>query len=487
MIHNTYYEVRLQKVEELNKLQGTAYIDSFQKDYSCEKAKLLPADTKLSIAGRVILKRDMGKLTFLHIQDVTGSYQIALKRDITPNYKEYVKLIDNGDHLGVSGTTFFTMKGEPTLQAEKCVILTKGLHSLPDKVEGLKDGEAKARRRYLDLISNEDSRKRFSARLGFIADLKKQMLETGFLEVETPILQSQASGANAKPFKTHHNSLDMDMYLRIAPETYLKRLIAAGYDKIFEVGKLFRNEGIDPSHLQEFTNIEWYAAYWNWENNKTFTKNLLDKLIRYVQTQYYGNHSNHFHYQGTLIDFSSWSERTYGSLLREHAGIDLIVPGGEIAYAAIVEQVKEKNLPIDVSHYPDYYSLVESIYKKLVRPKLINPTIITHYPSDMAPLARSNDKNSGVVDMFQVVINGWEVVKAYSELVDPVEQRKRLEAQVKDKEGMPIEEDFIECMEYGIPPTSGGAIGIDRMVTLLTDSANVRDVVYFPFLKTEAV
>jgi len=362
------------------------------------------------------------------------------------------------------------------------MLLSKGLRPLPEKFHGLQDPEMKARFRFLDLIMNEDTRKRFEVRHKVIHFIRTFLVENNFVEVETPVLQSISSGASARPFVTHHNALDIPLYLRIAPETYLKRLIAGGYDKVFELAKCFRNEGIDPSHLQEFTMLEFYAAYWNYRDNMRFIQSLIQNMLQKVLgTQV-------IEYQGQKLDFSGeWKEYTYRELVLEYSGIDLDeVRTLEDLRAAI----KAKNLTTDVplEKYVGYGSLVDALYKKVCRPHLIQPCFLTKHPEELVPLARKADEDPRKLDLFQVLVNGWEIVKAYSELVDPVEQRRRLEEQAElaqkgDEEAMAMEEDFILAMEYGMPPISGLGLGIERIVALLTDSVNIRDVIFFPSLK----
>jgi lysyl-tRNA synthetase class 2 len=483
-----YFEVRRQKLAAWAQRQ-IPYIGRFEKTHSCrEIASMDDGVGQLQTAGRLMSMRVMGKLCFANLQDESGRLQLALKSDVlgAEDFKFFMKNLDIGDHIGVLGETFTTMKGEKTLTVQKLTLLSKGLRPLPEKWHGLQDAELKSRYRYLDLIMNPETREKFRIRHNIIKEMRGFLDRHGFVEVETPILQAASSGAAARPFQTHHNALDISLFLRIAPETYLKRLIAGGYERVYEMGRCFRNEGIDPSHLQEFTMLEFYAAYWNYRDNMRFIRELIQETIQHTLG------TLKFTYQGQELDFSGdWKEISYRDLILEHAGIDILKT---LSFEDLKAAVVAKNLDLPVQKYVGKGSLMDALYKKYCRPHLIDPVFLTLHPSELVPLARRSDEDPQLLDMFQVVVNGWEIVKAYSELVDPVEQKNRLLEQADlaakgDEEAMMMEEDFVLAMEYGMPPISGLGLGIERFVALLTDSPNIRDVIYFPSLKppTEAV
>jgi lysyl-tRNA synthetase class 2 len=381
---------------------------------------------------------------------------------------------------------FTTRTEEKTIVVRGWTLLAKALRPLPEKFHGITDKEQKYRKRYLDLISSRESVARFQVRNTFINSLRAYLNTHKFVEIDTPVLINKASGALAKPFKTHYNALDIDVYLRIAPETYLKRAIAGGYNRVYEFARCFRNEGIDPSHLPDFTMLEYYAAYWNYQDNMAFTEN----LIKAVVNETIG--SLQFTYQDTAIDLDGvWERKSFRELILQDCGIDLTQFSDKAALVAAIEQkgivierdIKEPGI--------GYGTLVDLLYKKVSRPRLINPTFLTEHPLDISPLARKNDTNPAIVDRFQLVINGWEVVNAYSELIDPIDQTARFASQLKarekgDMEAMETDEDFLTCMEYGMPPMSGWGMGIDRFVALLTDTEHLRDVVLFPLLRPDA-
>jgi lysyl-tRNA synthetase class 2 len=426
--------------------------------------------------------RVMGKLSFAQLQDVTGKMQICFQQDVLEkeNYKFYTKKFDIGDHIGVEGSIFTTQKGEKTLKVTKATLLSKNIKPLPEKFHGLQDPELKARYRFLDLIMSQETKDRFKLRHEMIKFIREYLNENDFLEVDTPILQIKSSGASARPFETHHNALNMPLYMRIAPETYLKRLVAGGYERVYELGKCFRNEGIDASHLQEFMMLEWYAAYWDYRDNMHFVKDLIQKMVHKLTGGY------EIEYQGVKLDFSGeWQEITYRDLVFEYTKVDLHKIE---TFEQLKAEIKDKGLDMPLDKYVGLGALIDGLYKKFCRPHLKGPMFVTKHHPELVPLARVSDENPLELDMFQVLINSWEVVKAYSELVDPIEQEKRLLDQLElakkgDDEAMMMEEDFIMAMEYGMPPMSGLGLGIERMIALITDSPNIRDVIYFPSLK----
>ncbi|MCX7619725.1 MAG: lysine--tRNA ligase [Acidimicrobiales bacterium] len=456
----------------------------FEVDTLAAEASEKPDGETVRLAGRVMLWRPMGGIAFGQLQDRSGRVQFSFDKKAlgADTFKQWTKAISIGDFIGIEGSTWTTQKGEKTVAVSSMTVLNKALRPMPDKWQGIHDPDLRYRKRYLDLLSNEQSRQRFLLRTKVIAFIRRFLDEAGFVEVETPILQAAASGAAARPFVTHHNALDRDFYLRISPETYLKRVVAGGFERVYELGRNFRNEGIDSSHLQEFTMLEWYAAYWDYRDNMRFVR----KLIQATFDEILGTRSVSF--EGITLDFGGdWPEIDYRTAVRDATGIDLREVRDVNALKAAIEDaglLSEEEADRQVS----YAGLVDLLYKRTVRPGLIQPCFLVHHPVELVPLARRNDDDPTILDMFQVVVNGWEIVKAYSELVDPIDQRARLEEQVAlreqgDDETMMMEEDFLECMEHGMPPMSGLGLGIDRFVALLTDAPTLRDVVLFPQLR----
>ncbi|MGH3853806.1 MAG: lysine--tRNA ligase [Pseudonocardiaceae bacterium] len=436
--------------------------------------------TTVRLAGRVMLWRRMGGLVFGTLQDRGGRVQFSLSRNDLGEelFKEWSRAVKVGDFVGIAGSLYTTRRGEPTVAVSELTVLNRTVRALPDKWQGLSHVEARYRRRYLDLLVNADSRDRFRTRAKIIQRIRRFLDDNDFLEVETPILQEAASGAAARPFVTRHNALGEDFYLRISPETLLKRVVVGSLDRVYELGRNFRNEGMDSAHLQEFTMLEWYAGYWDYRDNMTFIRELILAVLDDVlgtRTVTYGS---------VKLDFGAdWPELDYRTEIARRTGIDLAVVRDLPTLRKHVTK-----LGLDVEEAVSYAGLVDLLYKKTVRPELIQPCFLVHHPAELAPLARRSDADPTRLDMFQVVVNGWEIVKAYSELIDPAEQRLRLEEQAElreagDDETMMMEEDFIEAMEYGMPPMSGLGLGIDRFVALLTDAATLREVVLFPAMR----
>jgi lysyl-tRNA synthetase, class II len=385
-----------------------------------------------------------------------------------------------GDIVGVDGVRWTTRKGEPTVRVKSFEVLQRTRTGFPDKWTGVTDVETRYRKRYLELALDPDARRRFLRRTWIVDAVRELMSEHDVLEVETPVLQPQASGASARPFVTHHNALDVDFYLRIAPETYLKRLVAGQFDRVYEIAKCFRNEGLDPSHLQEFTMLEWYCAYWDHTDNMRFTQ----ELLRRAAVAATG--STTVTYQGQELDFGGeWPEVDYRTAVREATGIDLAAVRDVHALARAMD---DAGIDVPEAERVSYARLADSLYKRTVRPMLIEPCFLVGHPKEMVPLAVRNAEDPDKLDMFQVVANGWELAKGYSELVDPDEQRARLLEQAggDDEEAMALEEDFIEAMEFGMAPMSGVGVGIDRLTALLTDAPSVRDVVLFPQMRSRS-
>lgn len=480
-------KVRIEKVERIREIVNP-YPEKYEKTHSLREAKnLADGMTDVRIAGRIIFARKMGKLSFVRIRDLEGDMQLEFKIDEVgaENYEFFKKLIDIGDFVGAEGEIFTTQTGEKTLRVKNFTFLGKALRPLPEKFHGLTDTEIKYRERYVDLIMNEETRKVFLGRSKLYAYIHKFLGENGFLEVETPILQTAVCGASAKPFYTHHNALDMDCNLRIAPETYLKQCIAAGFDRVYEVAKCFRNEGMDTEHLQEFTQVEWYASYWNFEDNikfyQKFIQGLLMELIGTTKIEY----------QGHTLDFgeNGWHRINYVEELTKKLGFDFLSIEDP-------QELKEKIVAQglftieDLADYKSLSQIIDFSYKKLIRANIMEPTIIYNYPAVLIPLARRNDHDARIIDVFQVLAAGTELCKAYSELVDPVVQRKTFADQLKakeqgDDETMEIDEDFLLAMEQGMPPISGLGFGIDRLMMLIFNQPSIRDVVLFPMMKSK--
>ena len=479
--------VRREKLEEIRKVCNP-YPEKYVKTHSLEDAKLLEdGTTDVRIAGRIIFARKMGKLSFVRIRDLKGDMQLEFKIDVVgeERYDFFKKLIDTGDFIGTEGEIFTTQTGEKTLRVHSFEFLGKALRPLPEKFHGLVDTELKYRQRYVDLITNEESRKVFLGRSKFYAFLHKFLADNGFLQVETPIIQTAVCGASAKPFYTHHNALDLDCNLRIAPETFLKQCIAGGFDRVYEVAKCFRNEGMDSEHLQEFTQVEWYASYWNYEDNiKFYTKFIKSLLMELVGT-------TTIEYQDQVLDFGKeeWDKINYCEAMTEVFGFDFLSINEPSELKA---KIIEAGLftEADLADYKSLSQIIDFVYKKKIRANIVDPTIIYNYPSVLIPLARRNDADPRRIDVFQVVAAGTELCKAYSELVNPIQQREAFEGQLRakaqgDDETMDLDEDFLLAMEQGMPPISGLGFGIDRLMMLIYNVPSVRDVVLFPIMKPE--
>jgi lysyl-tRNA synthetase class 2 len=481
---------RLEKVKKLRQLGRNPYAERFVRTGSLVSVSKLAEGKPAKIAGRVVLFRDMGKLTFATLQDESGRLQIAFKEENigSDEYKLMLKLIDLGDFIGVSGERFNTKKGEPTVLVKDWAILSKALRQPPEKWHGLSDRETAYRQRYLDLMSNRETLDRMRFRSDFIKALREFYWEHDFTEVEIPVLVNSPSGALAKPFTTHHDTLDLDVFLRIALETHQKECLVGGFDRTFSVGPVFRNEGMDPSHLQEFTISEHYAAYWNFEDNMQFTEKMLSTLLRKTRGTTLVKIPNR---EGKLveIDFGGeWPVLSIREVIKRDSGIDY----EEHKTAESLRQaIKTKKIEIDVDIATlGRGNLIDQLYKKVSRPKITAPTFIIQHPIDLSPLARRNDKNPDITDRFQLVVGGWEIVNAYSELVDPADQAQRFKEQAEarahgDHEAHCKDDEFVEALEYGCPPCSGWGMGLDRLISLLTCQENLRDVVLFPLMKPE--
>ncbi|NLM03599.1 MAG: lysine--tRNA ligase [Clostridiales bacterium] len=436
---------------------------------------------KITIAGRIMAKRGHGKTSFINIQDRDGRIQGYVRKDaIGEEDYELFKDFDIGDIIELTGTVFKTQKGEISIRAEKVQLLTKSLQILPDKWHGLKDQDLRYRQRYVDLIVNPEVKDTFIKRSRIIKAIREFLDNRGFLEVETPILTTIAGGAAAKPFLTHHNTLNLDMQLRIANELYLKRLIVGGFDKVYEMGKMFRNEGISIKHNPEFTSIELYAAYHDYKDMMNITEELVAYCAEVV------NGSTVVNYQGREIDFKPpWRRVSMNDLVVEKTGIDFYA----IEDMDEALQIAKDELNLEVTKGMTAGHLVNLAFEELCEKDLIEPTFVLHHPVEVSPLAKRNPHNPLITNRFEAFANAWEIANAFSELNDPIDQRARFEDQLKqreelgDEEAHPMDEDFINALEVGLPPTGGLGIGIDRLIMLLTDSASIRDIIFFPTMK----
>lgn len=482
---NGQTSLRLEKLETLRSQGIPVYPERFSANYELSEASLLEDGiSDVRVAGRIRGIRNFSKFTFITISDIAGSLQLLLNKEEIGEtlFQQFHKLVDMGDFIGVEGHMYTTRTNEKTLRIQSCVFLGKALRTLPDKWHGLSSIETRYRQRYLDLIMTEETQLRLLARTKMVRAIRRFLEDRHFLEVETPVLQHTSSGAIAKPFRTYHNSLDTELNLRIAPETYLKRLIIGGFTKIFEFAKCFRNEGISPQHLQEFTMVEGYAAYWNYVD----TMKLMRDMILYILEETFGTTT--ITIKGRMIDFSlEWDLISFRDLILRDTAIDIdLYPDVKELY----RETKRKN--IDLEHADlevlGRGNFIDLLYKKMCRPQLVKPTFLVQHPIDLSPLARANDQNPTLTDRFQLVVNGAEIINAYSELVDPLEQRRRLEAQALlkssgDLEAMEMDEDYLTAMEYGMPPISGWGFGIERLLMVLTDSDTIKDCVLFPLTK----
>ena len=477
---------RIQKLADLADKGVNPYPYVFDKDANAadlqEKYKDLPAGEETqdfySVAGRVMAIRNTGM--FIDLMDASGKIQVfSHKENLSEDQMKILKLLDIGDIVGFYGSIRRTPRGELSIKSTKLKLLSKSLLPLPEKFHGLTDVETRYRQRYVDMIINENVRKTFRTRSLIIQKIREYLTKQGFLEVETPMLHPQAGGANARPFITHHNTLDMDMYLRIAPELYLKRLMVGGLsEKIFEINRSFRNEGIDTRHNPEFTMIELYQAYVDYNEMMALTENMIASIAQEVLG------TMKIQYGENEIDLTPpWDRKTMLGSIKEATGIDF-----NTIFTVEDARSKAKSIGIHADDCDNWGQVVERVFEEKIEPSLIQPVHIIDYPRDISPLAKVHRDNDRLTERFETRINGWEVANAFSELTDPIDQRMRFEAQMQakaagDEEAMPIDEDYICALEHGVPPMGGLGIGIDRLIMLLTNSPSIRDVIAFPTLK----
>ena len=483
---NELRRVREEKQEKLRQANVNVRPDKFEITHSLKEARELKEGVEnVRVAGRVMSKRKMGKISFLDLRDIEGRIQLCIKKDEVGEdlYKLIHETLDVGDFIGVSGETFVTQTGEKTIRVKEYTFLGKSLRPLPEKFHGVTNRELLYRERHLDLIMNDETKKRFLLRSKFIKLMRDFLDSKGFIEVETPVLQNTASGATARPFITHHNMYNTDVYLRISPELTLKKLIIGGFTNIFEIARDFRNEGISVNHLQDFTMVEGYSAYWNFEDNMRL---MHDMVVYIISNLFDGNLKVKIGEQE--IDFGGeWDVVSFRDLLIKDCGVDI---DKFTTAEELLEEIKKNKIELEVDNLESLGrgNLIDQLYKKVSRPKVIKPTFLINHPIDLSPLARANDENPALTDRFQLIVNGQEIINGYSELVDSVEQQKRFLEQSKlkengDEEAMSYDHEYIKAMEYGMPPISGWGLGVDRFLQFLTNSYNIRDVVLYPLLK----
>lgn len=482
--------VRREKAVKLRGLGIDPYTASTQRDATCadafSKFDDWSAEAKtITLAGRLRSIRAHGGAAFADLTDESGKLQLHIKSDVigAEAFELFASMIDLGDFIEATGTLFVTKRGEKTLEVKSWKLLTKALLPMPEKWHGLSDVEVRYRKRHLDLIANEEVRGIFRMRSLIVRTIREFMHAEGFMEVETPILQTQAGGASARPFVTHHNALDMDLQLRIAPELYLKRLIVGGFEKVFEIARCFRNEGISFQHNPEFTQIEFYWAYATYEDLMTLTERLVSDVVSATQ----GGRMT-VERDGVTLDFSApFPRRKFYDLVKEGTGIDLEEVRDE---DALKDTIKSKKLKIDLDGLVGFGEIVDALYKVCVRPGIIQPTFVIDYPAEMIPLAKRKHDQPDRIATVQLLVQGIEITKAYNELNDPLEQEARFMDEAKKKEAgsgeaMPADADFVEALKYGMPPTAGFGMGIDRLTALLTGAHSIKEVILFPTLRPE--
>lgn len=490
---NELLKIRRDKLDTIRELGIDPFGEKFERTHHAQQLLTMCADSTkeqleqgepihVAVAGRIMQKRGMGKAGFAHIQDLSGKIQIYARKDtVAENQYQAFGMLDIGDIIGVRGTLFKTNVGETTIKATEIIVLSKSLLPLPEKFHGLKDVELRYRQRYVDLIVNPDVQKTFIARSKIIQSMRRYLDGLGYLEVETPTLHSIAGGAAARPFITHHNALDMQLYMRIAIELHLKRLIVGGMEKVYEIGRVYRNEGISTRHNPEFTMIELYEAYADYKDIMALTEG----VIAHIAQEVLG--TTKITYQGVEVDLTPpWRRVSMVDLVKELTGVDF---GAQISNEQAHQFAKDHNVKVE-SHWTTGH-ILNAFFEQFGEHTLIQPTFVTGHPVEISPLAKKNDQDPRFTDRFELFIVAREHANAFTELNDPIDQRQRFEAQLLEREhgndeAHEMDEDFIRALEYGMPPTGGLGIGIDRLVMLLTDSPSIRDVLLFPLMRERA-
>ncbi len=485
-------EQRLQKLHNIRALGVDPYPPRYVRTHATQQAVdlLVQAEKEgrtesgeVSVAGRLMARRTMGKISFFDVRDATGKIQLFLSQnELEASSLTLMAEMDIGDIIGAKGVVFRTRSNEPTIRTRSLTLLTKSLQPLPEKWHGLTDVETRYRQRYLDLITNEDVRRTFQTRSRMISAIRRFMDGRGFMEVETPILHPEAGGATAKPFLTHHNVLDRDLYLRIETELHLKRLIVGGFEKVYEIGRIFRNEGISFKHNPEFTSMESYEAYADYHNVMEHLEEMVSSVAEEI------NGSTQVPYGNDIIDFKTpWQRLSFRDAIAEYSGIDFVqCPTADLLRV----KMKEKGIESD-PHNVTWAQLVDELLSKFVEPKLIQPTFLIDYPLSLSPLAKKKPGQDRVVERFEAFCGGMEIANAFTELNDPLDQRERFMQQAKEKQSQgetaAVDEDFLLAMEHGMPPTGGLGVGIDRLAMILTDKQSIREVILFPTMKDKPV
>ncbi len=485
-LHKPEEDIRKEKLQALRKMGREAFPSrvSFTHTLAILHGhfhELEQSKASVQCVGRVRALRSHGGSTFLDIDDSTEKFQVFVGKDAVPNYDDFIATLDRGDFIEVRGTVFTTKRGQESIKAEEIRLICKALLPLPEKWHGLTDTEIRYRARYLDLLSNPSVRKIFELRSHTISTIREFLDRHEFLEVDTPILQTVAGGATARPFITHHNALDIDLFLRVAPELFLKRLLVGGMNRVYEIARCFRNEGMDYSHNPEFTQVEFYAAYWDYRELMAFTEKLFGHLIEKVlssMTVQYEEHVMHF--------TPPFPQITFRDALIQHANVDLEEYIDRDALAK-----KAQGLGVEVSKSDGRGKIADALFKQFVRPQLVQPTFVIDHPIELSPLSKHHADNPRYVERFQLICAGvFELCNGFSELNDPLEQDARFKAQEKlraegDDEAQPSDDDFVTALKHGLPPAAGIGIGIDRLVMLLTNQHSIKEVILFPTLKPE--
>lgn len=480
---NEMLMIRREKLKELMEAEENPFlIEKYETTYRSTviKDKFEELEEEMvSVAGRVMSKRGHGKASFIDLQDSKGRIQVFIKMNVVGEETyEKIGTLDIGDIIGIKGEVFKTRTGEISIRAKEVSLLTKSLQILPEKFHGLKDQDLRYRQRYVDLIVNPEVKETFVLRSKIIKAIREYLDEREFLEVDTPILNTIAGGANARPFTTHHNTLDIDMYLRIANELYLKRLIVGGFEKVYEMGRMFRNEGMDHKHNPEFTNIELYQAYVDYKEMMVLT----EEIIAYAAEKALG--TTKINYQGREIDLTPpWKRMSMIDAIKEYAGVDFNTIDTDEEAIKIAEA---KGLEVETGMKRGH--IISEMFEEFCEDSLIQPTFITHHPVEVSPLAKRNPDDPRLTNRFEAFVNTWELANAFSELNDPIDQKERFLEQVKereagDSEAHMMDTDFVNALEVGLPPTGGLGIGVDRLIMLLTDQPSIRDVLLFPTMK----